>query len=82
MGQAKNRGTFEERKAQAVERNKVIEKKREKADMEYKAKNLKNNIAIIGHGGNRRSVLLAVASALSISSPPITLACVGNRKPK
>lgn len=62
MGQAKLRGTFEERKAQAVERNTIAEKERAKADIKYK----ENNVLVIGRRNRlRSSMLVAIAAAMS-----------------
>lgn len=57
MGEAKRRGTFEQRKAQAVERNSAEKKRREKK--------LENRKVISVGSGNRSSTLVAIAAAMS-----------------
>jgi len=58
MGEAKKRGTYEERKAQAVERNMIAAKER----VEHRSK---NNIISVG-SSNRSSMLVAVAAAMAV----------------
>ena len=68
MGQAKLRGTFEERKAKAIKRKNYEAEEHAKADMEFKANNLKRNIGRIGHRRKRISHL-AMATALAMLPP-------------
>jgi len=66
MGQAKLRGTFEERKAQAMERDNQVKRERAKLVMKHKD----GNTLVVGRR-NRPLILMAVASALSM--PPENL---------
>lgn len=81
MGQAKNRGTFEERKAKAIERDNHEAEQRAKREMEYKANRMKDNVMLVGGGHNRglrRAMVMAMASALA--PPPVLVVEVKNKK--
>lgn len=73
MGQAKNRGTFEERKAKAIARDKL--------EAEQRAEREKKTVITVGNDRsrvNRRVLAMAVASALA--PPPILVEVKPKRK--
>ena len=62
MGQAKQRGTFEERKAAAIARNEV---EAERKLLEYKERQGRKKPVVAGSGAGRVAIITAMARASS-----------------